>query len=67
MEIKIQIPKGVPSDLIKSRVESLVRGEVSRFQLLEEIISRMALDESDIQEFEKTRETVWKKSKTASL
>lgn len=67
MEIKIQVPKGVPSGLIKSRVESLVRGEISRFQLLEEIISRMALDESDIKEFEKTREIVWKKSKTALL
>ncbi len=67
MEIKIQVPKGVPSGLIKSRVESLVRGEISRFQLLEEIICRMALDESDIKEFEKTSEIVGKKSKMALL
>ncbi len=67
MEVKIRVPKGVPKDLIKSRVESLVRGEVSRFQLLEEIINRMGLDESDLSEFEKTREATWKKSKTALL
>jgi hypothetical protein len=67
MMIKIRVPKDVPSSLIKSRVESLVRMEVSKFQLLEEIIGKMALDESELEEFEKTREAVWKKSKAALL
>jgi len=67
MEIKIDVPKGVPPELVKSRVESLVRGEVSRFLLLEEIIKRMGLDSSDLEAFEKTRGTVWKKSKKALL
>ncbi|NJE13851.1 hypothetical protein [Thermococcus sp. LS2] len=62
-EIKVQIPNNIPLQVIKRRIEEVIKEEELKWALFEKSKEELSLTEEDLEELEKVREEAWKEAK----
>jgi len=59
--LKLKIPDWVDESMVKYHVKEMVELEKKRKKILKRIISKLNLNEKDLEEFEEFRADLWKK------
>ena len=58
--ITIDVPENVPVEIIKRKIQKLIKEEQLKWELFEKAKEELNLTEEDLEDFEKAREEAWK-------
>jgi Trm5-related predicted tRNA methylase len=61
--ITIDVPENVPVEIIKRKIQKLIKEEQLKWELFEKAKEELNLTEEDLKDFEKAREEAWKEIK----
>ena len=61
--ITIDVPENVPVEIIKRKIQKLIKEEQLKWELFEKAKEELNLTEEDLEDFEKAREEAWKEIK----
>ncbi|ADC69564.1 conserved hypothetical protein [Methanocaldococcus sp. FS406-22] len=63
LTITIDVPENVPVEIIKRKIQKLIKEEQLKWELFEKAKEELNLTEEDLKDFEKAREEAWKEIK----
>ena len=58
--ITVEIPENVPVDIIKKKIQKVIKEESLKWRLFEGAKKELDLSEDDFKDFEEAREEAWK-------
>jgi tripartite-type tricarboxylate transporter receptor subunit TctC len=61
--ITVEIPENVPVDIIKKKIQKVIKEESLKWRLFEGAKKELDLSEDDFKDFEEAREEAWKEIK----